>query len=494
MSAFPDGAAAITRSSKKKRHAGASTGNVGSDTLIGPFAALSTGASSTANDNISKSAPELKTKPKPKTKRKPSLKLETKPKQEPSPRLEAKPPKTADSKKLARLVHLAFEVEEEVDFVVKKLDRLVYLTSDSPSIKEKMRKLIDTANSACGRAILEELEYCEDPAGTDFYHDFSSLILGTFRSEIIQILMDLNVDPDYSQEERLWGTPLMYKVSSGFCDLGYMAAVVTGKEVDEEDDADFCYKCNMHGPTALWHACTKTEDHSLSVQEVLETVKAAETLLDAGADINRVDAFGCNYLHECCKLERLPSKMFCLLLDRKCDTRHIDDNGLTPLMAACQLANIEAVRRLLPMASQEELLWTDRCDGCNCALLAVQGGSLEILESVIQAGSCWNIISKYRGFGALHYAAMVGSKDVVKYLCKELGADPDSQDELGDTALTTAVCNGKVSLARVLVEECGASVDIRNKEGKTPRGMVSQLEEKTAREMSEVLAVGEGGE
>ena len=68
------------------------------------------------------------------------------------------------------------------------------------------------------------------------------------------------------------------------------------------------------------------------------------------------------------------------------------------------------------------------------------------------------------GYTPIHAAASYGHVDLLRTLCKNHGGDANVEDFEGDTPLFVVE---NVETARVLVEELGAKVGHRNKEGLT---------------------------
>ncbi len=80
--------------------------------------------------------------------------------------------------------------------------------------------------------------------------------------------------------------------------------------------------------------------------------------------------------------------------------------------------------------------------------LVTRIGNLEEIEMLVASGARVNA-SGDMGFTPLHYAAMRGRLDVAEKLI-ELGADPSTRNEWGDTSADTAANGGHKKLATLL--------------------------------------------
>ena len=65
---------------------------------------------------------------------------------------------------------------------------------------------------------------------------------------------------------------------------------------------------------------------------------------------------------------------------------------------------------------------------------------------------------------ALHWAAMFGQLEVVKYLLEKVGAEVNVKDnQWGWTALHRAASGGHLEVLKYLLEKVGAEVNVQNK-------------------------------
>ncbi|AZL15016.1 ankyrin repeat domain-containing protein [Rickettsiales endosymbiont of Stachyamoeba lipophora] len=106
----------------------------------------------------------------------------------------------------------------------------------------------------------------------------------------------------------------------------------------------------------------------------------------------------------------------------------------------------------------------------NQNLLMIVSNLLNFRDSIkfIQQGAdVNNAKERYAGKTALHYAAQNGDTKTVRVLVQELGADVNAKDKDGNTALHYAAMLGQTETARILVQELGADVNGTNNYGNT---------------------------
>ena len=77
----------------------------------------------------------------------------------------------------------------------------------------------------------------------------------------------------------------------------------------------------------------------------------------------------------------------------------------------------------------------------------------------------------------LHYAAAVGSVDILKQLVKRSTVDVDSRDSFGRTPLHAAVVRGHEDVVLYLVEEAGADLFATTNEGRTALHLAARYDQ-----------------
>lgn len=236
----------------------------------------------------------------------------------------------------------------------------------------------------------------------------------------------------------------------------------------------------------------------------------AKTLLDAGADINLVEANGITPLITAIVNNRVDVAR--LLIDRGADITIADWYGRTPLWAAVETRNmdfdnasfdnsidraphLELIRTLLgkgadPNVRMKEvppirraflrvtgdLSWVDMT-GQTPFLRAALAGDVTVMRLLIEHKADPRI-GTFAGTSPLMIAAGVNwvfsqtydegpaaRLEAVK-LCHELGMDVNQANSMGITALMGAANNGSDDIIRFLVEK-GAKLDPKDKEGRS---------------------------
>lgn len=137
------------------------------------------------------------------------------------------------------------------------------------------------------------------------------------------------------------------------------------------------------------------------------------------------------------------------------------------LSQACQEGNIDAVNAALQDPDINKALESKDGDGRTPLHWAVSGDHREIVAILLQAGakSC----SDESGWTPFHIACAVGDLDIVKRLWEshEL-PDPDVATNNGTTPLHLAVSKRHTGVVQFLLEECGASTNVRDSRGQLP--------------------------
>merc|ERR1712048_718216 len=128
-------------------------------------------------------------------------------------------------------------------------------------------------------------------------------------------------------------------------------------------------------------------------------------------------------------------------------------DGATPLVLAIKTENYGAVTRLLHYNNKEhnvlELQDTNKQPRTPIIWATIQG-NVDILKSLIGNGANVNFKADKQDITALHFAAAKGDNEIVTALLKA-GADFQSKDKNGVSALDTAISYGKVNVLKSLL-------------------------------------------
>ena len=205
-------------------------------------------------------------------------------------------------------------------------------------------------------------------------------------------------------------------------------------------------------------------------------------LLEWGIDPNTRDERGTPALMLASQRGNL--KVVERLLDAGADVNAHDKEDHTALMRASLGGNLEVVERLLDAGAD-----VDAPDdlGYTALMWASREGNLEVLERLLDAGANVNARDK-EDHTALMIASEQGDSEIVRQLWFEGAANPDAQNEDGDTALmiTMKVFSGlleqgdKTGYNRYMATIFGLikykpDPDIQNNEGKTAIELAEEL-------------------
>jgi ankyrin repeat protein len=140
----------------------------------------------------------------------------------------------------------------------------------------------------------------------------------------------------------------------------------------------------------------------------------------------------------------------------------LDDEGRTPLAAACLDEDLVAVKRLLESGANIEAV--DQ-EGRTPLALACFCNNIEIAEMLLRAGADVNTVDS-SGMTPLAAACEDGNVDMIEILLKA-GADIELADDDGKTPFAIACCRGKTeAVDRLLI--AGANIDTTDLRGRTP--------------------------
>lgn len=117
------------------------------------------------------------------------------------------------------------------------------------------------------------------------------------------------------------------------------------------------------------------------------------------------------------------------------------------LSAACFFKSYQCVMYLI--AQGADIHYKDKKNRTPF-LYSVAGGSLSILQLLIENGAC-TMETDSDGNGALHYAVKYNQRALILYLCYGLGLNLSSQNKKKETPLHWAVTDMKTDIIRILI-------------------------------------------
>ncbi|CAH0723418.1 unnamed protein product, partial [Brenthis ino] len=146
----------------------------------------------------------------------------------------------------------------------------------------------------------------------------------------------------------------------------------------------------------------------------------------------------------------------------------VDDTFCTPLILASSAGRLEVVRLLIGKGANVN---HKNNRGQASLHYACSKGHKEISKLLIESDAD---VSNVDVLGAtpLHRAASLGRTDIVEILLKSPNLKLDLCDSMGCTALYLSCEEDREAVASMLVK-AGASVHVKNKEGKTPLDVCS---------------------
>jgi ankyrin repeat protein len=140
----------------------------------------------------------------------------------------------------------------------------------------------------------------------------------------------------------------------------------------------------------------------------------------------------------------------------------LDEDGRTPLAAACLSGDLDAVENLVKSGANIEAL---DLEGRTPLALACFCDNVDVMEVLLKAGANIDAVD-YVGMTPLATACEDGNMDVIEILLKA-GANIEVVDNDGKTPLAIACCIGKPGPVDKLLE-VGANVDAVDLRGMTP--------------------------
>lgn len=231
----------------------------------------------------------------------------------------------------------------------------------------------------------------------------------------------------------------------------------------------------------------------------LQCIKAAGTLLRAGADIHQKDEHGRSALHYAAQRKHNFEHLLPLLFTHGANINDITDNGDSALHFACQFGKPDNIAFLLrqganlnlvnavgetplhdAIKSQNPLATEIMIDAgakvnYRCHLgqtplhIAVDNGHRTNIDNLIHRGRANINLVCHNGDTPLHRAIELEEDclDIVKTLVAN-NADINIQNHQGNTPLHLALYEGKLEFSTFLLENKEINVNLQNSSGETP--------------------------
>ena len=207
--------------------------------------------------------------------------------------------------------------------------------------------------------------------------------------------------------------------------------------------------------TALHHAVAGREPESIA-----SAMNRLEVELEACNDPSSVRSIVAQYNAKS-TITRYDIQIILTLLQAGADVDLVDACGLSALTYAALTGNLIGVTEILSHKPRIDL--QDK-SGHTTLIMAACLGHTEIAKALVTAGANLDVQNDNNDT-ALIFAACWGHTEIAKALVSA-GANLDVQDKDGNTALILAASNGHTEVTRALVS-CGAQLNIRDKDGDT---------------------------
>jgi uncharacterized protein len=211
----------------------------------------------------------------------------------------------------------------------------------------------------------------------------------------------------------------------------------------------------------------------------MNDVDLADRLLRAGAKVDATNRYGVTPLYLACVNGSAP--MIERLLKAGADPNSVWTEGEMPLMTVARTGNVDAAKVLLahgvqinvrePVHGQTPLMWAAGESHANMMRELIAHGADVNARSAIQH---WErqVTAEPRekwlppgGFTALHFAARQGCLECTQVLA-ESGADINSVDPDGNSAVVLAIINGHYDVAGYLIDK-GTDPNLADVTGRT---------------------------
>lgn len=213
------------------------------------------------------------------------------------------------------------------------------------------------------------------------------------------------------------------------------------------------------GETALFAAATFGQDD------------AVKKLLQKGADIKQPDYLGTSPLHTAVSNSKKSTTK--LLLQNQADIEQKDFFGQTALHIAAIEDQLDCLKVLLEFKPNIDSLTKEHATPLH---LAAQYGSKGALETLLKNNAKVTSEDSHKKI-VLHYAAMNHKSNVsqiITLLIKDYRANPNAQDDEGNTPLHIAVQNNNVVAIKSLISN-KADKNIKNNLGLTALDKAHEL-------------------
>ncbi len=208
-----------------------------------------------------------------------------------------------------------------------------------------------------------------------------------------------------------------------------------------------------------------------------------QAMLEKGEQVNPSNGSPQNLIPLHAAILAADANMARLLIRYKAKVDAHDSKGLSALILACALRNVELVDVLIE--SGANVNYRALRSDLTPLVTAASGGSLEIAERLLIHGADANLMTS--ALGATPLMAAADSRAMVDLLISN-GADVHRTDMRGWTALYYAISDGRLEKMKSLLTH-GARTDVVDKDGVSPQMLIEREKDERRREaMTEALS------
>eukprot|EP00943_MAST-04B_sp_MAST-4B-sp1_P003974 g3974.t1 len=148
-------------------------------------------------------------------------------------------------------------------------------------------------------------------------------------------------------------------------------------------------------------------------------------------------------------------------------------DGLTALIIACTLGNIESVEMLLKHNADVELMSKN---GITPLMASASLGHVKVVEMLLSAGASPETTHPFAKTTPLHFASEMGNVEIINTLCKHLPKLGNMQNKIGGTPLHTAADTNQSASVIALVSgsKCKSNTNVLMNQDTTPLYLAAQ--------------------
>ena len=232
--------------------------------------------------------------------------------------------------------------------------------------------------------------------------------------------------------------------------------------VDPKQSANALAKPQPLSEEEAWHHYKAGSDGIIDSARFLITFNLLPSIQNGGKPLH-IAAIHNNYekIHDL-----IENKNVDVDLGKKTD-------GLTALIIACTLGNIESIRTLIKHEADVELMSKN---GITPLMAASSLGHVHVVDILLSAGASPETTHPFAKTSPLHFAAEMGNTEVIHTLCKYFPKLGNIQNKIGGTPLHTASDTNQSASVLALISEspCKSNTNVLMNQDTTPLYLAAQ--------------------